>query len=329
MSNEKKPVVIVTHDLPDDWITSLKQKARLHIGPQGGEGLEPALKKHLPQVQGLLTLLVDPVGEELLAQAPELRVISNMAVGVDNIDLEACTARGIPVGNTPGILTAGTADLTLALLLAVARKLPQAQADARAGRWTTWNPTGWLGADLKGATIGIVGLGKIGTAVARRLRPFGPRLIFHNRSPKPDLERELNAEQVSFSRLLQESDFIALHVPLTEETYHMVDRDALETMKPSAILINMARGQVVDTQALLHALREKKIRAAGLDVTHPEPLPPDHPLYELDNCLITPHIGSATHNTRQKMAHLACDNLIAGLEGRELPHCVNPEVYRD
>ncbi len=328
MAKDKHPLVLVTHQLPPAWIRELGEKTHLVIGPEGGEGLTPELESHLPQAEGLFTLLVDPITEELLDSAPHLRVVSNMAVGVDNIDVSACTERGIPVGNTPGVLTAGTADLTLALLLAVARRLPEAQADARAGRWTTWNPTGWLGTDLKDATAGILGMGKIGTAVARRLKAFGVNLIFTNRSPKPDIEDELNAEQVPFSEIIQRSDFLCLHVPLTDETHHMVDAKILRKMKSSAILINAARGQVVDTDALVTALQENWIRAAGLDVTDPEPLPPDHPLYSLENCLITPHIGSATHHTRQKMAQIACENLVAGLEGRELPHCVNPEVYQ-
>ena len=327
MAAKKRPLVILTHALPPDWIKELEEKTRLVIGPEGGEGLTQELESVLPQAEGLLTLLMDPVKEDLLEKAPQLKVVSNMAVGVDNIDISACTERGIPVGHTPGILTAGTADLTLALLLSVSRRIPEARADAQAGEWNSWNPTGWLGTDLKDATAGIVGMGKIGTAVARRLKPFGVDLIFTNRSPKPDLEEALEAEQVPFSEIVPRSDFLCLHVPLTEETHHMVDRDVLQKMKDTAILINAARGPVVDTDALVTALRENWIRAAGLDVTDPEPLPPEHPLYELENCLITPHIGSATHHTRRNMASLASQNLFAGLENRKLAHCVNPEVY--
>jgi len=327
MAAKKRPLVILTHALPPDWIKELEEKTRLVIGPEGGEGLTRELESVLPQAEGLLTLLMDPVKEDLLEKAPQLKVVSNMAVGVDNIDISACTERGIPVGHTPGILTAGTADLTLAILLSVARHIPEARADAQAGEWNSWNPTGWLGTDLKGATAGIVGMGKIGSAVARRLKPFGVDLIFTNRSPKPDLEEALEAEQVPYSEIVPRSDFLCLHVPLTEETHHMIDRDTLRKMKESAILINVARGPVVDTDALVTALRENWIRAAGLDVTDPEPLPPEHPLYELENCLITPHIGSATHHTRRNMASIASQNLFAGLENRKLSHCVNPEVY--
>lgn len=272
-------------------------------------------------------MLTVPVNDVLLDRAPGLKVVSNMAVGVDNIDLAACTTRGIPVGHTPGVLTEGTADITMALLLAVARRLPEASLDARSGRWTTWQPTGWLGADLHGATLGIVGLGKIGQAVAKRAKGFGMNLVYTNRSPKPEAENALGATRLPLKRLLAESDFVSLHVPLSEDTRGIIGEDELRLMKKSAILINTARGPVVDAEALLEALTEGWIAAAGLDVTDPEPLPAGHPLYELENCLVVPHIGSATHKTRRRMAELACDNLLAGLAGERLVHCANPDVY--
>ncbi|MBS1250460.1 MAG: Glyoxylate/hydroxypyruvate reductase B [Chloroflexi bacterium] len=321
--SQEKPLVLVTHTLPAAWLAPLKEKCRLMIGPEGGKGLTPRLEENLPEAEALFTLLVDPITEDILERAPNLKVVSQMAVGVDNLDVEACTRRGIPVGHTPGILTAATADLTWGLLLAVARHIPQSQADARAGRWTTWNPTGWLGADLEGATLGIVGMGKIGSAVARRASGFGMELIFTNRSPRPDIEKDLNAQQVPLEDLLEQSDFVSLHVPLTEETHHLIDANALQKMKSTAILVNAARGQVVETQALLQGLQESWIAAAGLDVTHPEPLPSEHPLYAQSNCLITPHIGSASYNTRRRMAEIACQNVLAGLEGSKLPHSVN------
>jgi phosphoglycerate dehydrogenase-like enzyme len=290
-------------------------------------GLAPEVAAHLGQAEGLLSLLTVPVAEDLLQHAPRLRVVSNMAVGVDNIDLAACTRRGIPVGHTPGVLAEGTADLTLALLLAVARRLPEASQDARQGRWTTWSPTGWLGADLSGATLGIVGLGNIGQAVAHRASGFGLRLLYTSRSAKPAVEANLGAVRLPLSDLLAQSDFVSLHTPLTAETRHLINETSLRQMKPTAILINMARGPVVDTAALYHALQAGWIAAAALDVTDPEPLPAGHPLYDLPNCLIVPHIGSATINTRRRMAELACQNLLAGLAGRPLPHCANPDVY--
>ncbi len=325
------PFVIVSHTLPADWLSRLDGRCRLVIGPEttADSGLAPDLAARLSEADGLFTLLTVPVDTALLEKAPRLRVVSNMAVGVDNVDLAACTDRGIPVGHTPGVLTEGTADLTMALLLASARRLPEASRDARQGRWTTWEPAGWLGADLDGATLGIVGLGKIGTAVAQRASAFGLRLVYHNRSPRPEIERQLGARRLPLGDLLRQSDFVSLHVPLTAETQGLIDEAALRLMKPTAILINVARGPVVDSAALYRALHEGQIAAAGLDVTDPEPLPPTDPLYSLPNCLIVPHIGSATVNTRRRMAELACDNLLAGLVGEPLPHCANPAVYED
>lgn len=323
------PFVIVSHTLPESWLSRLDGRCRLLVGPEtkSDRGLAPELAQRLPEADGLFTLLTVPVGAPLLEKAPRLRVVSNMAVGVDNVDLASCTGRGIPVGHTPGVLTEGTADLTMALLLATARRLPEASRDARLGRWTTWEPAGWLGADLAGATLGIVGMGKIGTAVAERAGAFGLRLVYHNRSPRPEIERRLGAQPLPLEDLLRQSDFVSLHVPLTAETKGLIDQDTLALMKLTAILINVARGPVVDSTALYRALHEGKIAAAGLDVTDPEPLPPSDPLYGLSNCLIVPHIGSATVNTRRRMAELACDNLLAGLAGEKLPHCANPAVY--
>lgn len=319
------PLVLVSHALPPDWLALLRGRCRLVIGPTTEEesGLASELAARLSEAEGLFTLLTVPVDEALLARAPNLRVVSNMAVGVDNIDLAACSRRGIPVGHTPGVLTEGTADLTVALLLAVARRLPEASRDAAEGRWTTWLPAGWLGMDLPGATVGIVGPGKIGGAVARRLKAFEVRLVYHSRRDHPDLEEDTGARRLPLGELLAESDFVCLHVPLTADTRHLIDEAALRRMKESAILINAARGPVVDTEALVRALREGWIAAAGLDVTDPEPLPAGHPLYELPNCLVLPHIGSATRHTRRRMAELAARNLLAGLAGEPLPHQAN------
>jgi glyoxylate reductase len=319
------PLVILTHDLPKDWISLLEGRCRLVSGPGDTGGLDPGLQAFFPEVEGLFTLLTDRVDEALLLRTPHLRVVSNMAVGFDNIEVEACTRRSIPVGNTPGVLTEGTADLTMALLLAAARRLPEASQDAREGRWQTWTPTGWLGADLSGAKLGIVGLGKIGKAVARRALGFGLRIFYHEPQPVTP-EPELEAVYLPLDELLSQCDFICLHVPLTGQTRGLIGLDALRLMKPTAILVNTSRGPVVETEALYRALKESWIAAAALDVTDPEPLPPDHPLYSLSNCLIVPHIASATYNTRRNMAEIACRNLLAGLEGKPLPHCVNPEV---
>ncbi len=319
--------VIVTHALPDVWLELLQDQCQLVIGPERGDGLAPELEAHLPEVEGILTMLTVPVDEAFLARTPKLRVVSNMAVGVDNIDLAACVRRDIPVGHTPGVLVEGTADMTMTLLLAAARRLLEASGDAREGRWTTWTPTAWLGADLDGATLGIVGMGKIGQAVAARARAFGMEIVYNSRSPKPEAEARLGATRLSLEELLAQSDFVSLHTPLTPATRHLINDAALRRMKPTAILVNMARGPVVETPALVRALQGGWIQAAALDVTDPEPLPADHILYRLKNCLIAPHIGSATWNTRRRMAELACENLLAGLNGRRLPHCANPQVY--
>ena len=322
------PLAIISHQLPETWLTRLKGRCRTLVGrdPAEGGGLARELDADLAQAEGLFSLLTVGVNEELLDKTPRLRVVSNMAVGVDNVDLAACTRRGIPVGHTPGVLTESTADLTMALLLAAARQLPQASRDARDGKWTSWLPTGWLGADLDGATLGIVGMGKIGSAVAKRSAAFGLKILYANPTKIPEVDATFGAIHTPLDKLLGSSDFVSLHVPMSDNTRGLMDENNLRMMKKSAILINTSRGPVVDQRALFKALDRGWIAAAALDVTDPEPLPPDNPLYALGNCLILPHIGSATRNTRRKMAELACENLLAGLEGRPLPHCANPEV---
>jgi phosphoglycerate dehydrogenase-like enzyme len=324
----KAKTILMTHPLPEEWVGANLQEYQVILADGTQRGIAPQLREYLSSAAGILCLLDDPIPADILHNAPNLEVISNLAVGVDNIDLDTCTKLGIPVGHTPGVLTDGTADLAVALLLSVARLLPIASQDARQGKWANWNPTGWLGADLRDATVGIVGLGKIGFAVAQRLIGFGPKIIFTSKHPKPNQAEILNAQQVSLDELLRTSDFICLHTALTEETEGMIDKEAFQIMKSTAILINAARGSVVDTEALLAALKTGQIRAAGLDVTDPEPLPPDHPLYQMENCLITPHIGSATYQTRKSMTAIALRNLKAGLAGKPLPHCANPAVYQ-
>ncbi len=318
-----KPLVIITHTLPDEWLISLEGECELVHGPRDATAFDSTLIDFLPRAEGLFTLLTIPVNDALLALAPHLRVVSNMAVGVDNIDVSACTRRKIPVGNTPGVLTESTADLTMALLLSAARNLPNASRDAREGRWFTWSPAGWLGLELNGSTLGIIGMGKIGQAVARRATGFGLQVIFTDNQPKV-VE---NASQVSLEELLQRSDIVSLHAPLTPATRGLINQANLSLMKSTSILINAARGPLVDMQTLTIALQQHTIAGAALDVTDPEPLPPSHPLFSLPNCFIVPHIGSATYQTRRRMAELACQNLLAGLKGERLPHCVNPEIY--
>jgi len=321
------PTILLTHPLPSHWITSLTGRGEIITGPEEKPGFAPNLLEALPRADGILSLLTARIDESILERAPNLKVVSNMAVGVDNIDVAACTKRGIPVGYVPGAMTDATADLAMSLLLAAARRLPESSKDAREGRWSTWSPTGWLGADLRGATLGIVGLGKIGSAVAERARGFGLRLVYWEPAQNVVNEARVGARYVPFDELLSTSDFVTLHCPLNASTRGLINESALRKMKPTAILVNAARGPVVETNALVKALSEQWIRFAALDVTDPEPLPPSHPLYALPNCFIAPHIGSATHGTRKLMAEMACENLLAGLEGKRLPNCVNGEVY--
>jgi glyoxylate reductase len=254
--------------------------------------------------------------------------VANLAVGFDNIDVAACTRRGIPVGNTPGVLTETTADLAFILMMAAARRIKEGIDYVREDRWKTWGPLLLLGADVHGATLGIVGFGRIGREMAKRARGFSMRILYHDvaRASVQD-EEALGATFVPLEALLAESDFVTLHVNLTPETRHLVNAAALARMKSTAVLVNTSRGPVVDQTALYEALRDGVIFGAALDVTDPEPMHADDPLLTLPNCIVVPHIASATHATRGKMARIAADNILAGLRGEPLPACVNPEVY--
>jgi glyoxylate reductase len=306
------PRVFVTRHLPGGALDRLTAEHDAEIWPERRPPPRAELLARAPQLEGLLSLLTDPVDAELIDAAPNLRAISNYAVGVDNVDVEAATARGIPVGNTPDVLTESTADLAVALMLGIARRLAEGEAFVRAGEWVTWEPGLMLGRDLHGAIVGIVGYGRIGRAVGRRLEGFGCELLTNGRSGGVPLEE-----------LLERSDFVTLHCPLTPQTRGLIGAEALARMQPSAYLVNTARGPVVDTEALGSALREGQIAGAALDVTDPEPLPGDHPLLGAPNLLVVPHIASATHATRGKMADMAVDNLLAGLAGEPMPHSVN------
>jgi lactate dehydrogenase-like 2-hydroxyacid dehydrogenase len=307
--------VFVTRRLPGDALARLQAEHDVEVW---GERVPPPrdeLLARAPEIEGLLSLLTDPVDAELIEAAPRLRAISNYAVGVDNVDVRAASARGIPVGNTPGVLTESTADLAVALMLGIARRLAEGEAFVRAGSWVTWEPDLMLGRDLHGSTVGIVGYGRIGQAVGRRLEGFGCRLLTSGRRGG-----------VPLAELLQRSDFVTLHCPLTPETRALIGDEALASMKPTAYLVNTARGPIVDTDALARALHAGEIAGAALDVTDPEPLPGDHPLLDAPNLLVLPHVGSATHATRERMADIAVDNLLAGLAGKPMPHSVNAEA---
>jgi glyoxylate reductase len=296
----------VTRRLPGSALDRLSARHEVDVWRERLPPPYEQLVARASDAEGLLTLLNDRVDAPLIEHSPGLRAISNYAVGYDNIDLDAASARGIPVGNTPDVLADATADLAFALLLAAARKLPEAIAAVRDGDWVTWEPGQYLGAEVHGATLGIIGFGRIGQAVARRASGFDMTVV-HTGSE-------------SLETLLGSSDFVSLHAPLTPETYHLIDDAALARMRPTAILINTARGPIVDHDALRRALISGEIAGAALDVSDPEPLPADDPLLAVPNLIVVPHIGSATRAARERMADLAVDNLLAGLDGQPMPH---------
>lgn len=314
--------VFVTRKLPGTALDELR-KAGYQVDVWPGF-LPPPRAELLEQVRGaagLITLLEDRVDAELMdAAGPSLKVIAQYAVGLDNVDLEAAKARGIVVTHTPGVLTEATADLAFALLAASARRVVEGHDYVRRGEWRTWHPELLLGPELHGATVGVVGFGRIGQAFARRARGFGMRVLYVSRHPKPEAEQELQAERVELAELLERADFVSLHTPLTPETHHLMNAERLARMKEGAVLVNTARGKVVDTQALLQALESGPLFAAGLDVTDPEPLPADHPLLRHPRVVVTPHIGSAGRRTRLRMAQMVIRDLRAVLEGRQPEH---------
>lgn len=321
-----KAKVFVTRRLPEATLNRLAAHCEAEVWHDFLPPDYATIRKNIRAGDGLLSLLTDRVDAELMDAAPNLRVISNMAVGYDNIDVDAATARRIPVGHTPDVLTETTADFAFALLMAVARRIPEAERYILAGKWRTWHPTVLSGQDIFGATLGIIGFGRIGQAVARRATGFNMTILVNTEENK-DKIHEIGAKEATLDQVLRESDYVSLHVPLTEATQHMISEAELALMKSTAILINTARGSIVDGAALYRALDRGDILAAGLDVTDPEPIPHDDQLLSLDNCLVVPHIASASVATRTKMAEMAADNLIAGLSGMPLPNCVNPEVY--
>lgn len=317
------PTVFVTRRLPPPAAERVRRAGAVRQWDSDAPIPRAELIAQVRGVDGIYCLLTERIDAELLdAAGPQLKVVSTMSVGYDHIDVAACRARGVAVGNTPGVLTDTTADLALALMLATARRFPEAMAAVKEGAWGPWQPTWMTGIDLYGSTVGIVGLGRIGAAVARRLRGFDCRLLYTGSRPHPEAAEPLGAEFVDFATLLAQSDFVTIHCPLSAATQHLFNAAVFAQMKPSAVLINTSRGGVVDQDALYAALAAGKIAAAGLDVTTPEPLPPDHPLLTLPNCLILPHIGSATVATRTQMAMMAAENLLAGIAGQPLPNAV-------
>ena len=321
--------VFITRHLPVA-LDPLRQIATVEVWAERQPPPYEVLLEKVQTIDGLLCLLTDRIDRQLIAAAPGIKAISQMAVGYDNIDIAAASERGIPVGHTPGVLTEATADFTWALLMAAARRVVEADRFVRAGQWQTWEPDLLLGATVAGATLGIVGLGRIGQAVARRAQGFGMRVLYSSRQRRSrGLEQRLGATFVPFEQLLQAADFVTIHAPLSGETEGLFCDRAFQQMKSSAILINTARGPIVDPDALYRALTTGQIAGAALDVTAPEPIPTDSPLLQLDTLVLAPHIGSASRQTREKMAAMAIANLIAGLTGNPLAHCANPDVYPD
>lgn len=325
-----KHKIYVTRQLFDEAIKILRNHAEVEVF----DGVDNAIPRKLllskvRGVDGLLSLLTERIDTEVMDAGKQLKVISNYAVGYNNIDVEAATERGIYVTNTPGILTETTADCAFALLMAIARRIPEADRHVRAKKWVhAWGPSMFAGFDIHSKTLGILGLGRIGSAIARRAKGFNMKIIYHDVYRREDLEEKLGVEYMSRDDVLAEADFITLHVPLTEETHHMIGRGELQTMKKTAFLINTSRGPVVDETALHKALREGDIAGAGLDVFEREPIDPDSPLLQLDNIVLTPHIASASIETRTRMAVVAATNLVSVLQGKDPPNLVNPEVKK-
>lgn len=322
-----KATVFVSQKIPQTGIEILQSEGlTVEINPEDRVLAPEELVSNCQEKDGLLCLLTDTVDRSFFDRVTTLKGIANMAVGYDNIDLKAATERGIPVSNTPGVLTEATADLAWALLMATARRIAEAERYLRAGKFQSWGPLLFLGGDLKGKNLGIIGAGRIGTAVGLRSRSFGMKVIYTDQKVNKTLEKEVNARKVELDILLKQADYITLHVPLTKETRHLIGPGEFNKMKKTAYLINTSRGPVVDEAALVEALKSEKIAGAGLDVFEKEP--EIHPsLLELENVVLLPHIGSATIETRSKMAEMSANNLVAMLKGEMPPNCVNPEVF--
>jgi glyoxylate reductase len=326
-----RPRVFVTRAIADEALRALGEHAEVDLWPRAMPPPYAQLRRHARDAHAILSMVTDRIDAELIAGAPRLRVISNLAVGLDNVDIAAATRAGIAVGHTPGVLTEATADLAFALLMTAARRVAEGDREVRAGRWRTWGPAVMLGRDVFGATLGIIGWGKIGRAMARRAAGFRMRVLYCSRRGSTrqhaNSAREVaRGRRVPFARLLAESDFVSLHVPITPATRHMLGARQFAAMKPGAIVINTARGAVLDQRALYRTLKSGHLGGAALDVTDPEPISRDDPLLELSNVVITPHIGSASYTARRRMGEIAVANIVAVLRGELPPFCANPQV---
>ena len=323
-----EPKVFVARKIFQEAVDMLAAEADVEVWTDALPPPRDVLLRKAADVDGLLCLLTDKIDGELMDIAPKLKAISQIAVGYENIDVAEATRRGIPVGYTPGVLTGTTADMAFALLMAAARRLVEAAEAVKEGKWKTWHPLHFLGPDIHGATIGILGMGRIGLEMAKRAQGFDMTILYYDVFRRSEEEeKQYSLTYAPLDTVLRQSDFISVHVNLTPDTYHFISGPQLEIMKPTAVLVNAARGPVVDPVALYNALKDNKIGAAALDVTEPEPITMDDPLLTLDNCIIVPHIASASVATRLRMSTMAAENLIAGLKGEPMENCVNPEVY--
>ena len=322
-----KPRVLITRNIFPEAIEAIEKVAEVDLWTDDMPPSRKALLEKSKGIDGILCLLTDKIDGEFMDNAgPQLKVISQIAVGYNNIDIAEATKRGIPVGYTPDVLTHATADFAFTLLMAAARLVIPGHIAAHDGSWKTWHPLHFLGQDIYGAKIGIVGMGRIGFEMAKRSTGFDMDILYYDVNRREDLEKQLEMTHVGMDELLAQSDFVSIHVDLNPTTQHMFSTEQFKKMKNSSVIINAARGPVIDHMALYEALKSKDIAGAGLDVTDPEPIPNDHPLLSLDNCLIVPHIASATVETRRAMSNLAAANLINGLKGASLTTCVNTEV---
>ncbi|MEM2104182.1 MAG: glyoxylate reductase [Candidatus Bathyarchaeia archaeon] len=325
-----KPKVYVTRKIPERGLRIIREHFEAEVWPKYEPPPKVEILSKVRDVDALVTLLTDRIDAEVFDASPKLKIVAQMAAGFDNIDVAEATKRGIYVTNTPGILTETTADFAWALLMAVARRVVEADKYVRAGRWrVSWHPSMFLGRDVYGATLGIVGAGRIGMAVARRAKGFNMRILYYDVVPMPtEIEKQLEAKLVDLDTLFKESDFVSIHVPLTKETYHLVNMEKLRLMKKTAYLINNSRGPVIDEKALYKALRMGWIAGAALDVFEQEPTPPDNPLLKLDNVVAAPHISSASNETRSRMAEIAAENLTDFFNGKQPLNLVNPQVLK-
>lgn len=318
--------IYVARQIPETALMLLRPCGELKVWERDEPVSREILLQEVRDADALLCMVTERIDEDLLSHAPQLRIVANMAVGYDNVDVPALTRRGIVFTNTPGVLTETTADLAFALVLGIARRIGEGERLVRSGQWPSWSPFVFLGTDVHHATLGIIGLGRIGSEVAKRAKGFDMRVLYTNRGRNPEAEEQFGCTRVDLLTLLRESDFVVVLAPLSSETRHLFSTPQFTLMKRSAFLINAARGPIVDQRALYEALRDRMIAGAALDVTDPEPIPPDDPLLSLNNCLIVPHVGSASIATRTRMATLAAENIAAFLSGHRPPTPVNAEV---